>query len=124
MKILARDVAAFVAADHGLTLADLRAKRRTNQFAHPRMIAMHLIRTLCPHMSYPAIGTLLNRDHTTVLSADRRIARLRFSHPEIGASIDRALAHFGEETHRDSIADAMRWNSMCAAYGQAMGCAA
>ncbi len=41
-----------------------------------RQLVMYLIRELCPRTSLPAIGFMLNRDHTTVLYGCHRAAAL------------------------------------------------
>ena len=106
--IFARDVLAYVAKAADLPLADLVGETRKRPIARVRFIAIWVIRQRCPHMSYTAIGRLLNRDHTTILNADRRAPELmaanerlseiaadamdRFAKPEID-SLNLAIQH-------------------------------
>jgi len=61
----ARKLASALAALHGLTLDDIRSPKSGPRHAWPRQHIMHaLIST--GRYSYPAVGRLLNRDHSTV----------------------------------------------------------
>lgn len=60
-----------VVCDHyGVTLDDLFSTRRWQPLARARQDAMCLIRRLVG-LSYPQIGRIFDRDHTTVLYACR-----------------------------------------------------
>jgi hypothetical protein len=59
-----------VAGSYGLTMEQLMSNRR--DCAWPRQVAMYLARELTPK-SYPSIGRLFNRDHTTVIHACHRV---------------------------------------------------
>ena len=69
------DIMAAVAKVAGITTAQMCGASREKRFAHPRHIAMLLCRDLRPDLSMPKIGFLFNRDHTTVLHADRQSRR-------------------------------------------------
>ncbi|MDX2022497.1 MAG: chromosomal replication initiator protein DnaA [Deltaproteobacteria bacterium] len=57
-------------------LADLKGPKRHRAVAHPRAIAMYLARKLTA-MSYPEIGSRFGgKDHSTVISAVRKIERM------------------------------------------------
>jgi chromosomal replication initiator protein len=64
-------------ADHfGVTVADLKARSRTQSVAMPRQIAMYLARQLT-HASLAEVGRNFgNKDHTTVLHAVDKIQTL------------------------------------------------
>ncbi|HEX3901241.1 MAG TPA: chromosomal replication initiator protein DnaA [Polyangia bacterium] len=65
-----------VAAYFDVKLHDLKGPKRHRAVAHPRMIAMYLARKLT-NMSYPEIGSRFGgKDHSTVISAVRKIERL------------------------------------------------
>jgi chromosomal replication initiator protein len=65
-----------VAAYFDVKLHDLKGPKRHRAVAHPRMIAMYLSRKLTS-MSYPEIGSRFGgKDHSTVISAVRKIERL------------------------------------------------
>jgi chromosomal replication initiator protein len=72
VEIIQRDVAAYF----DVKLPDLKGPRRHRVVAHPRMVAMYLTRKLT-NMSYPEIGSRFGgKDHSTVISAVRKIERL------------------------------------------------
>lgn len=65
-----------VAGYFGVKLRDLKGSKRNRAVAHPRMVAMYLARRLTK-MSYPEIGRSFGgKDHSTVISAVRKIDRL------------------------------------------------
>jgi len=63
------------AARYGITRDQLKGKRRTNSVALPRQIAMYLMRRQTT-LSLSEIGRFFDRDHTTVMHADRKIREL------------------------------------------------
>ena len=65
-----------VATYYNIRVADLSSKNRSRSFARPRQIGMALAKELTQH-SLPEIGRAFDKDHTTVLHADRKIAELR-----------------------------------------------
>ncbi len=67
------DIQAVVAEAFGVSVADIRSARRSQQYVRPRQIAMYLARELTD-ASLPRIGDGFCRDHTTVLYAVRRVA--------------------------------------------------
>jgi chromosomal replication initiator protein len=72
IEAIQREVANYF----GVKLADLKGPNRHRAIAHPRMIAMYLARHLTS-MSYPEIGNRFSgRDHSTVISAVKKIERL------------------------------------------------
>jgi chromosomal replication initiator protein len=65
-----------VATYFSVKLADLKGPKRHRAVAHPRAIAMYLARKLTA-MSYPEIGSRFGgKDHSTVISAVRKIERM------------------------------------------------
>jgi chromosomal replication initiator protein len=66
------DIQAVVAEAFGVSVADIRSPRRSQQYVRPRQIAMYLARELTD-ASLPRIGDGFCRDHTTVLYAIRRV---------------------------------------------------
>lgn len=70
------DIELSVATFFGLTPADLHTSRKSRTIALARNIAMYLARKHTT-LSFPEIGRMMgNKDHTTVLLANRRIAKL------------------------------------------------
>jgi chromosomal replication initiator protein len=63
------DIAAAVCNRFSLRPVDLRSKRRSKNVAVPRQLAMYLCRRLM-NASFPHIGELFGRDHSTVIHAN------------------------------------------------------
>jgi chromosomal replication initiator protein len=58
---------------YNISVDDLKSKRRSNEVAIPRQVAMYLCRSMID-MTFPQIGTEFgNRDHTTVMHACSKI---------------------------------------------------
>ncbi len=66
-----------VAEYHDIRFADMTSKKRPQNIAVPRMVAMYIARKLTD-MSLPAIGDSFNRNHATIIHAvatiDKRMA--------------------------------------------------
>ena len=66
-----------VARKYGVTVEDIRGKRRTREIAQARHVCIYIMRTVT-EMSLPSIGRVFNRDHTTILSSIETIqAKIR-----------------------------------------------
>ncbi len=75
----AATIKALVAEHWNVRISDLDGPRKVASFARPRHIAMALCR-MFTSMSYPKIGRSFGgRDHTTVMSATRRIRALIYA---------------------------------------------
>jgi len=74
-EITSATIMAQTAAYFGLTLDDLRGQSRSRVLVNARQIAMYLCRELTS-MSLPEIGKEFNKDHTTVMHANRKIGQL------------------------------------------------
>ena len=61
-------IAGAVCDHFSLRLSDLQSKRRSKNVAVPRQLAMYLCRRLLK-ASFPHIGELFGRDHSTVIHA-------------------------------------------------------
>jgi chromosomal replication initiator protein len=77
IEAIQREVASYF----GVKLHDLKGPKRHRAVSHPRMVAMYLARRLTA-MSYPEIGSRFGgKDHSTVISAVRKIERLCATDP-------------------------------------------
>ena len=73
-QITFESITQAVAEHYRIKLDELFNKKRTQNIAYPRQIAMYLCRELAD-MSYPRIGELFGgRDHTTVIHAYEKIS--------------------------------------------------
>jgi hypothetical protein len=81
-----KPVISAVAKYYGVSVGDLVSFRRTRDVVRPRQVAMYLARELTKQ-TFPAIGCVLDRNHTTVLHGCRQIATLRQQDPRLDAEI-------------------------------------
>lgn len=75
-KVTIDNIMSTVAKYYNIPPKELRSARRSRMLARPRQVAMALARELTEH-SLPDIGQAFEKDHTTVLHADRKIKELR-----------------------------------------------
>jgi chromosomal replication initiator protein len=82
------DIQRAVCEFFNIRMSDLRSPRRHRSIAHPRMIAMYLCRQRL-HTSYTELGERFGgKDHTTVISAVRKIeSRLESEDRELQDSV-------------------------------------
>lgn len=66
--------------------SDLVSERRTANIVRPRQIVMYLAKQLTLR-SYPDIGRVLNRDHTSCLHGVKKIAALRAVFKDLDAEL-------------------------------------
>lgn len=71
-SVSVRDIIRSVEFRHGLTPGEITGARRNTKVVRARHEAMWIAKELHPHLSFPAIGRIFNRDHTTVLHALRK----------------------------------------------------
>ena len=71
VRITGEDVLKYITAKYGIPRRDLLSPLRSRYITYPRFEAMYLMRRYCGK-SYPQIGKMMNRDHTTVLSGITR----------------------------------------------------
>ena len=89
IEAIQREVAAYF----DVKLHDLKGPKRHRAVAHPRMIAMFLCRKLTS-MSYPEIGSRFGgKDHSTVISAVRKIESLTGTDPSVRSVVSTIESH-------------------------------
>ena len=69
-------------------IKDVTVRARSRRVSEARQVAMYLARELTP-ASYPMIGDVFDRDHTTVLHAYRRVSQRLEISPRFGAVVGR-----------------------------------
>lgn len=80
-----------VSKKYSIRMEDFAAKKRTKSIAFPRQIAMYLSRELTD-LSLPKIGEVFGgRDHTTVIHAHEKIAKMMEEEVEFNREIDELI---------------------------------
>ena len=85
-----------VARSLGIGVDRLLDKRRDRDTADKRHVAAWLLRR-GHSMSYPALGRMLERDHTSVMHAVRRVEAERAMSPELAERLEELLDEIAKE---------------------------
>jgi len=72
-----RAMIADVARRHGLTYREMISPARDQRHVRARTEAIVLVKQTKPHLSYPQLGRIFRRDHSTILHALGLRARQR-----------------------------------------------
>lgn len=88
------DVIRFVAQHYGVRVADLKGRSNRRSIALPRQVAMYLIRDIL-ELSFPEIGRIFSKHHSTVMYAVDSVQKMRQSNPDFDATLTSFREHFG-----------------------------
>lgn len=86
----------LVAKKYNVSVDDLSGSKRSKEIVVPRHIAIYMIRNVT-QLSLPAIGKLLNRDHSTVLSSIETIEKRMAAEPVLDQEIRDMIAEIKKE---------------------------
>jgi chromosomal replication initiator protein len=87
------DIIRFVAHHYGVKVADLKGRDNRRSVAFPRQVAIYLIREILS-LSYPEIGKLFAKHHSTVMYSVDTITEERRSNPSLDATLTTFAEHF------------------------------
>ena len=87
------EIIRFVAHHYGVRVADLKGRSNRRSISLPRQVAMYLIRRIL-NLSYPDIGKLFSKHHSTAIYAVENIEKQRQSNPDFDATLTSFLDHF------------------------------
>ncbi len=87
------DIIRFVAHHYGVRVSDLKGRSNRRSIALPRQVAMYLIRDIL-ELSYPEIGRVFSKHHSTVIYAVDNINKTRQSNPDFDATLTSFKEHF------------------------------
>ena len=85
------DIISAVTKAFSVKLSELQSKKRTNAIAYPRQVAMYLARKITRHSLEEVGGFFGGRDHSTVLYAVDKIAKLMAEDPETRRMVEGLL---------------------------------
>ena len=86
-----------VSEEYGIPKDILLGKERKRIYSRPRQMVMYLLRNLTKR-SYPAIGKVMGKDHTTVLHGVRAVERRASKDKDLAAVIV-ALEYWALDLH-------------------------
>ena len=81
----------IVSSHYHIDIKDMRSKKRTDEIALPRQIAMYLTRSLTERSSIEIGEQFGGKDHTTVLHACNKIKGMMNSDPFFSANINKII---------------------------------
>ncbi|HVN31280.1 MAG TPA: chromosomal replication initiator protein DnaA [Thermoanaerobaculaceae bacterium] len=87
------DIIRFVAHHYGVKVADLKGRDNRRSVAFPRQVAIYLVREIL-QLSYPEIGKLFAKHHSTVMYSVETITEERRSNPSLDATLTTFVEHF------------------------------
>ena len=93
-QVTPAEIIRFVAHHYGVKVADLKGRDNRRSIAFPRQVAIYLIREIL-NLSYPEIGKIFNKHHSTIIYSVEAISKERLSNP----SLDATLTSFVENFH-------------------------
>ena len=88
------DIIRFVAQHYGIRVADLKGRSNRRSIALPRQVAIYLIRDIL-ELSFPEIGKIFSKHHSTAMYAVDNITKMRQSNPDFDATLTAFSEHFG-----------------------------
>jgi chromosomal replication initiator protein len=80
------DIIRFIAQHYGIRVSDLKGRSNRRSIALPRQVAMYLIRDVL-ELSFPEIGKIFSKHHSTAMYAVENIQKMRQSNPDFDASL-------------------------------------
>jgi chromosomal replication initiator protein len=101
MRPAISDVEIAVCARFGLSREQMQSPNRARIVSRPRQIAMFLAREMTG-LSLPRIGRHFGRDHTTILYAARKIARLVAQDGALAAEVQGCRALLARTAAREA----------------------
>lgn len=87
------EIIRFVAHHYGVKVADIKGRDNRRSIAFPRQVAIYLIREILS-LSYPEIGKLFSKHHSTVIYSVEAIAKERLSNPSLDATLTSFVESF------------------------------
>jgi chromosomal replication initiator protein len=80
------DIIRFVAQHYGIRVSDLKGRSNRRSIALPRQVAIFLIRDILK-LSFPEIGRIFAKHHSTAIYAVDNIQKMRQSNPDFDATM-------------------------------------
>jgi chromosomal replication initiator protein len=87
------DIIRFIAQHYGVRVADVKGRSNRRSIALPRQVAMFLIRDIL-ELSFPEIGRIFSKHHSTVMYAVDNVQKMRQSNPDFDATLTSFRDHF------------------------------
>ncbi len=92
-RVNPNDIVRYVAHHYGLKVAEIKARSNSRQIVFPRQVAMYLAKKLTD-LSYPDIGKLFGKHHTTVIHSVEKIEQARTTDHDLDRLLEVMIEHF------------------------------
>jgi len=83
----------FIAQHYGIRVSDIKGRNNRRSIALPRQVSIYLIRNIL-ELSFPEIGRLFSKHHSTAMYAVETIGKMRLSNPDFDATLTSFTDHF------------------------------
>lgn len=91
-NITVDDIKNKVSQYYGIDVEEMGLKKRTNEIAYPRQVAMYICRVVIPDIPLSVVGKHFGgRDHTTVMHAEKKISKEIKQNREIKERIEHII---------------------------------
>jgi chromosomal replication initiator protein len=87
------EIIRFVAHHYGIKVADIKGRDNRRSIAFPRQVAIYLIREIL-ELSYPEIGRIFSKHHSTIIYSVEAIAKERLSNPSLDSTLTTFVENF------------------------------
>jgi chromosomal replication initiator protein len=87
------EIIRFVAHHYGIKVADIKGRDNRRSIAFPRQVAIYLIREILS-LSYPEIGKIFAKHHSTIIYSVEAIQKERLSNPQLDATLTAFVENF------------------------------
>jgi uncharacterized protein (DUF433 family) len=84
-----------VAGDFNISIEDLKGTTRLKEVAQARQLAAYLLRTI-NKLSYPAIGKIMEKNHTTIIHSCKKITNDLAENPKFKESVRKLIVSLGD----------------------------
>ena len=83
----------FIAQHYGIRVSDIKGRNNRRSIALPRQVSIYLIRNIL-ELSFPEIGRVFSKHHSTAMYAVETIGKMRLSNPDFDATLTSFTDHF------------------------------
>lgn len=91
-RVNPNDIVRYVAHHYGLKVAEIKSRTNSRQIVFPRQVAMYLCKRLTD-LSYPEIGKLFTKHHTTVIHSVEKIEQARSTDGDLDRVLEVMIEH-------------------------------
>lgn len=88
--VMVEKILSAVASHYGVTVEDLKSKKRTENISNARHVSIYVLRKLT-NLSLKETGDVFNRDHSTIIFAENKVENNIKTKNKVGAEIKKII---------------------------------